>query len=406
MEKERSYLLTMKEINRLEIIRKCINKEIRVTEASLLLGLSYRHTLRLVKAVKTQGVEGILLKKKGRAKKITKETEQQIVHLYKNIYESRLNILHFKDILEEFHNISYSYETIRSLLISNNCHTPKKKKRSFRKKRKRMSAKGMLIQMDSSEHYWLPHINKKYQLIAMIDDASKQVHAAKFFEKDTTFNNMEVIRMWIEKQGLFKALYTDKASHFISTRHGGTHYTTSEDTNKTNIEKALDELGITLITANSPQAKGRVERLFGVMQDRLLNELFINKIKDYDEANTYLQKVFLPKYNKKFTIDVKEDIHMPLNKNINLDMIFTKRFQRTVRKDNTISINGEIIQLFVGLGASRAKVEVRIDKNNKIWVLHKGMVVHTEQLDENNKINKKEVKIDNIINQRYYSHVT
>ncbi|MEW6374520.1 MAG: hypothetical protein AB1502_01840 [Thermodesulfobacteriota bacterium] len=198
--------------------------------------------------------------------------------------------------------------------------------------------------MDSSQHQWLLNIPEKLWLIAMIDDANNEVPYAKFFPTDTLFANRQVIRRFIEIKGTFMSLYVDKASHFKTTRHGGLHYSVNQEQDDTQIERALEELGITIIPANSPQAKGRIEVRFRLFQDRLIKEMRLAGIKNYDEANKFLTEKFLPWHNTKYTHEV-ESVYMPIPKEKNLDLIFCIKKERTVNNDNTISFNGSIIQI-------------------------------------------------------------
>ena len=188
-----------------------------------------------------------------------------------------------------------------------------------------MPKAGLLIQMDSSQHKWLNNIEEKWWLIATIDDETNEVAVAIFFSSDTTYTNMAIIRKLISKKGTFDALYVDKASHFITTRHSSYYQNIKDDQNETQINRALDELNITLITANSPQAKGRIERLFGFFQDRLINEMRLHNIKTYDAANKFLENIFLPWYNKEYTHQA-ESVYKRIPESINLDIIFAIEF--------------------------------------------------------------------------------
>lgn len=404
MERRRFYI-TMGELKRYRVTLKCLEGEISAKDASFLLGLGYRQFLRIKKEVKERGIEGVI-RKTGSGKPSTPGSiRKEIERLYTGVYGNRFNILHFKEKLQEFHNIELSYETIREILIKANLHRPKQKKRKHRKRRQRMPMAGMLIQMDSSYHKWIEEINEKWHLTYMIDDATNEVLYARFYPKDTTFSNMEVIRKAIETKGVFMALYVDKASHFKTTRYGGLHYNVSIEQEETQIDEALGELGITLITANSPQAKGRVERLFGFFQDRLINEMWLKKIKDYSEANKFLLEEFLPWYNKKYKREAKE-VYRKLQERENPDLIFTKRYTRRVNKDNTISIFGTIIQIPPtkrALSLMRSPVEVRLSSSNKMWILYKGEVIHESILPETNKMLKKEERIENLLKERRYA---
>jgi len=398
-------LVTMKDIQRHEVLRDVIEKKLKGIEAAQLLNLTPVHISRLKAKLLRGGFEEILRKPPllPPNKKIAEPEIQKILKLRKEFYYD-FNIMHFMDKLHEVHKMPYCYESIRQLLINNNLHNPKKKKKVHRQRR-RMPKSGMLVQMDSSQHYWLPLVEDKWWLIAMIDDATNEMPYAGFFPKDTTFANMQVIRHFIEIKGLFYSLYVDKASHFKTTRHGGIHYNVSaEQDEETQIERALDELGINVIPANSPQAKGRIEVTFRLFQDRLIKEMRLAGIKNYTEANKFLLEEFLPYYNAKFTHEAESN-YMPLPKDKNLDLIFSIKKERTVNHDNTISIYGSIIQIQpsdIRLSFAKAKVDVCLLEDNRVYVLYQDKIIAESKLSKNNKIIRKERKIEAFLSSREY----
>ncbi len=238
----------------------------------------------------------------------------------------------------------------------------------------------------------------------MIDDTSNEVPYARFFPKDTVFSNMHVIRRFIELKGIFSCLYVDKASHFTTSRHGGIHYSISLEQDETQIERALGELNINIITANSPQAKGRIEKLFGLFQDRLTKEMRLAGIKEYEEASRFLLEKFLPWYNERFSRKV-ESFYLPLPKNKDLDSVFSKKYERAVKADNTIQIMGETIQIpptDTRFSFRKAKVDVCILKSNRVLVMYKGKVICQFKLSKNNKTVEKERKIEEFLDSREY----
>ena len=397
-------LVTMKDINRYKVLKEVIEKKLRGYEAAKLLDLSYVHISRLKKKILTGGLEGILRKYPSIPpnKKIKDNEEDEIIKLRKEIYYD-FNINHFTDKLHEVHNIPYSYSSIKQILINAGLHIPRKKKIVHRQRR-RMPKAGMLTQMDSSQHQWIESIPEQWWLIAMIDDATNDVPYVKFFPKDTLFANMQVIRKFIEIKGIFMSLYVDKASHFKTTRHGGLHYNINPEQDDTQIERALDELGITIIPANSPQAKGRIEVTFRLFQDRLIKEMRLAGIKNYDEANKYLIEKFLPWYKTKYTHSA-ESVYMPIPKDKNLDLIFCIKQERTVNHDNTISFNGQIIQIppsSIKLSFSKSKVDVCLLEDNRIFVVYKDKIIAESILSKDNKTIKKEKKIEELLNKREY----
>ena len=171
--KEERFIVTMRDIQRYRILKDCLEKRIKATQASDILGLSYIHTLRLKKRVIQGGLKGLLRISRPSARKVPKKIVRKICYLYREHYWD-FNILHFRDKLAEIHNLPLSYESTRKILITEGIHHPKKKKKLYRRRR-RMPKAGMLVQMDSSEHRWLKNIPERWHLVAMIDDASNEV---------------------------------------------------------------------------------------------------------------------------------------------------------------------------------------------------------------------------------------
>jgi hypothetical protein len=403
MNKER-LIVTMKDMQRYKVLQEVIEKKLKGTEAAEILQLTHVHVSRLKTKLSKEGFEGILRKSPllPPNKKITEEQINKIIGLRKKFYYD-FNIMHFKDKLEEDHNIHLCYESLRQILVKNDNHHPKKKKKVHRQRR-RMPKAGMLVQMDSSQHHWLQHIKRKWWLIAMIDDATNEIPYAKLFPGDTVFTNMQVIRRFLELKGTFMSLYADKASHFKTTRYGGLHVDINQEQDDTQIERALEEVGITLIPANSPQAKGRIERRFGLFQDRFIKEMRLAGIKNYDEANKFLQEKFLPWHNKKYLLEA-ESIYMPLPKEKNLDLVFCIKQWRTVKQDNTISFHGQIIQIAPSnfkLSFAKTKVQVCLLEDDRIFVLHKNRIIAESAVNKNAKIIKRIKKTENLLSQREY----
>lgn len=399
------FFVTMSDIQRYKVLTEVIEKRLTVKDASKLLSLSMRHTLRLKKKVRAEGLEGLLRRPMPSPpnRKIRDSTLSEIIRLRKELYYD-FNVAHFKDKLEEAHQIRLCYESLRQILIKNGQHHPRKRK-IIHRQRRRMPKAGMMVQMDSSEHQWLEHIPEKWWLIAMIDDATNEVPYAQFFPKDTLFANMHVIRRFIKIKGIFMSLYADKASHFKTTRHGGLHYSVNQEQDDTQIERALKELGITIIPANSPQAKGRIEVTFRLFQDRLIKEMRLAGIKDYDRANQFILEKFLPWYNTRYTHQA-ESAYAPLPKDINLDFVFCIKKQRTVNNDNTITFNGQVIQIPPSqkrLNFAKRKVDVCFLEDQRVFVLYEDAVIAQSILSTSNKTIAREKKIEELLNKRQYT---
>jgi len=397
-------LVTKKDIKRFKVLKDVIEKKLQGTQAAQLLNLSVVHVSRLKKRLLNGGFEGLLRRSPilPPSNKIPEHLITKIMRLRKKLYYD-LNIMHLMDKLRENHKLMYSYESIRQILINHKEHVSKKRKKVHRQRR-RMPKAGLLVQMDSSQHHWLPKIKEKWWLVAMIDDATNEIPYARLFPQDTLFANMHVQRRFIELKGIFMALYVDKASHFKTTRHGGLHYTVDPEQPDTQIERAMNELGINIIWANSPQAKGRIEVTFRLFQDRFIKEMRLAKIKTYAQANEFLLNTFLPWYNARYTHKA-ESSYMPIPKDQNLDLIFCDKKIGRVSNDNTIQIHGQIVQIppsRMVLSFSRKQVDVCILDDRRILVVYKGQIIAESQLAKNNKILKKEKRIKKLLNQREY----
>jgi len=373
----------MKELSKIDLIPKVVNGHLTGREAATLSGYSEVHISRLKKRYIENGLPGLIRAPKAPSNKTPQPLKNKIIKLYNEEYNG-FNFVHFTEKLEERHNLKISDETVRKILIEAGIHTPKKQKTVYRRRR-RMPAEGLLIQMDSSQHAWIPSIHRDWQLISAVDDASSRIIFAKFFPADSTFNNMFVIRKVVEREGLFTALYVDKASHFITTRHNGIHNDLSDEFANTQIQRALRELNINLISANSPQAKGRIERSFRTLQDRLINELKLYNIHDYSKANDFLINRFISVYNQKFALKNVPSLFKPCPSNINLDLVFSKSFIRKVRNDNTFQLFNHVFQIppsEVQSSFAKKQIDVRVLSDNSVYALFNNHIILVDKFPD------------------------
>lgn len=400
--------LNMQDVNKYEILSLVLHKKIKGYEAAQILGYTQVHISRLKKKVKKLGLSAFVRHKRKPHNIMPVKTRDRILSLHRELYWD-FNIMHFRDKLTEEHNIKYSYEALRKILIKDNQHRPKKRKKVYRRRR-RMPCAGMLLQMDSSQHNWIPEVPEKWWLTACIDDATNEVPFAMLYPSDGVFNNMDVLRKTVEKKGVFAALYVDKASQFKTVRHGGLHVNVSEEQDDTQVERALGELGINLIPANSCQAKGRIERLFRIFQDRFIRELRLRGIKDYALANKFLIEEFLPYYNRKFShTQGIQSLYRELPKDINLNFVFCKKSQRCANADNTVQFAGEVIQIPPSkyrISFAKCRVDACLLESGKVHVLYENQLIHTFQLPENNKYATIDKKTEKFLNKREYANLT
>jgi hypothetical protein len=233
--------------------------------------------------------------------------------------------------------------------------------------RPRRSCRGELVQWDTSEHDWLEGRGEKLYLIAMIDDASSQM-TARFVAHDSTAENLGVLKRYLEQRGRPLAFYTDKAGLFQVNRPASREEELGGEEARTQIGRALEELGIEWIAAHSPQAKGRVERCFGTLQDRLVKGLRVAGARTGEEANAYLEGEFLPEWEKRFTVEARNstDAHRRLGREHDLVAILSQVESRVVTNDYTLRLQGQSYRIArqgitAGLRGSRVRVERRLD---------------------------------------------
>ena len=370
--------LSQKEIARYGVIENTIEGYLKADLAAEELCLSKRQVFRLKRKLKEKGIEGIIHGNRGRAspRRIPDAARDTIDYLYRGKYDG-FNISHFTEMLAEREEIFISRETVRGILLEKGSCEKKKKYPKHRSWREPMPKEGMMLQFDTSDHDWLEARGPRIKLIGGIDDATKDVPWALFAYQDSVEENMAVLKRIIKRKGIPLSLYVDKDSKFITTRHGGLHVRIKKDQEKTQMQRAWDELGISVIFAESPQAKGRIERLWGTFQDRLISELRLEGISSLKEANNYLRSVFLVKYKRKFTRKpkVEDSAYRPIPQGIDLDRIFSIKEERCVQWDNTISYETRRYQILpteTRLGFAKAKVEVQRHLNGTIHIFYKG----------------------------------
>ena len=369
--------LSTKEVARYSVIENTLEGYLKVGQAAEQLRLSTRQIFRLKKRLKEKGVEGLIHGNRGRSspRRIPDTLRDTIDYLYRGKYEG-FNLSHYTEMLEEREKIFISRETVRRILLEKGSYEKKKRYPKHRSWREPMPKEGMMLQYDTSDHDWLEGRGPKIKLIGGIDDATKDVPYAQFAYQDTVEENMATFKEIVKKKGIPSSLYVDKDSKFIITRHGGLHVNIKKHQEKTQMARAWEELGINVIFADSPQGKGRIERLWRTFQDRLVSELRLEGISTLEEANEYLHSVFLSKYNKKFTREpkVEEIAYRAIPEGMDLDRIFCIKEERRVQGDNTISYKGrryQILPTATRFGFAKAKVEVHKRVDGTIHIFYK-----------------------------------
>ena len=368
-------MLTQKERDRLKVLHEVKQGHLTQAAAALQLGISERWVREMVRRVRQGGDRAVVHGLRGRPSKrrIERKKRERAIALYRSEYSDFGPTL-ASEYLAERHAIRFSKETLRKWLMEAGAWkaSPRRVK-EVHVWRPRRSCQGELVQWDTSIHDWLEGRNREtIKLIAMIDDASSELFA-RFVAEDSTEEHMRVLRIYLERNGRPQAFYTDKAGLFRVNprRKGYTEEMTAEG--ETQIGRALRELGIELIHAHSPQAKGRVERCFGTLQDRLVKGLRKAAANTREQANRYLEKVFLPAWKKRFRREPGNlvNAHRPLGDLQDLDSILSHVEKRRVTNDYTVSWDGKFYQIpreavRPGLRSTWVRVEDRLD--GTVWV--------------------------------------
>lgn len=329
-----------------EVILKAVGGEILWVDAADIIGISPRSMRRWRERYKKYGYDGLYdrRKKMPGPKRVPMDKVQQVLRLYRERYYD-FNVKHFHEKLEEDHDVSLSYTWVKKALQTAGLVPMKRKRDKHRKKRPRKPMAGMMLHLDGSPHSWLSHRDgEKQDLIVIMDDANSEIYDMFLVEEEDTRSVMKAIKIVVERKGIFCSLYTDRASHFFYTPKEGAKPDLSRPTQAA---RALKELGIKLIPAFSPQARGRSERMFKTLQGRLPQELRLAGVKTMQEANGYIRKKLLPKYRKKFAVqaEVKGTAFVPVSDHFDLNKVFSIQNERMVANDNTISYKNMKLQV-------------------------------------------------------------
>jgi transposase len=369
--------LTLREGHRYNVICEVIRGYLKVQEAAEGLRLSERQIYRIKARVEEEGMGAVIHRSRGvsRARRLTQKVKGRIIKLYETKYKG-FNLTHMTEFLNEEEAIDVSRESVRQILLEDGCYTRRKKRSKHRQWREPSAREGQMLQFDTSDHDWLEGRGPKVYLVGGVDDATSSVPGARFALSDSCIENMRVLKEIVEKKGIPLSIYCDKDSKFKITRHGGVHYNLKGEYGETQIERALKELGVEIIYANSPQAKGRIERKWGTFQDRLCSELRLHGISTDEGANRYLWEEFLPKNNRQFAHPPREKgyAYRPVPKGVDLDNIFCIKEERTVNSDNTISYKSKRYQILPNayrISFAKAKVMVHEHIDGSIHIFYK-----------------------------------
>ena len=371
--------MTPKEQSRLQVLNSLLEKHMTLDQAATLMGVSPRHTRRLLASYREGGAAAVAHGHRGRrAPNATPAAvAHDVVHLAGTRY-SGANHTHLSELLSEREGIDIGRTTLRRILVKAGLNSPRlRRPPKHPVRRQRMPREGMLIQVDGSHHPWLDDQVPPFTLLIAVDDATGAVVNALFCEKEEAFTYFLLMRDLVQEVGIPVALYVDRHGVFRHTPGSGLPGTATQ------FSRAMDELGVQMIFALSPQAKGRVERTAGTFQDRLVTELRLAGASSIGEANGVLEQ-FLPRYNRRFRVPPQcpDSAYRPLGPELSLEQVLCFKHRRKVAKDNTVKFQLHTLQLLPEPerpSYAGAVVEVLEGLDGRLRVRHEGRSINAQE---------------------------
>ena len=364
--------MSRRETKRLHIIHQALDKRITQKKAAELVGLSSRQLRRMLKRVRAEGDEGISHRSRGKDSShcVPKKIKEKALKLYCEKYND-FGPTFASEKLLDVHAIKVSKETLRLWLNKENIPYPKRKGRKHRQWRERKHHFGEMVQMDGSHHDWFEGRGPKCVLMGYIDDATGTVYG-RFYDYEGTMPAMDSFKRYIKRYGMPQSVYLDKHTTYKSPAKQSIEDELEDKKPMSQFERSLSELEVTVIHANSPQAKGRIERQFRTLQDRLVKEMRLVGVKSVDQANEFLIK-YLPTHNTKFKVKavLEVDLHRPALSMRELNKIFCIRDERTLQNDFTIAYEGKLYQIKDAVKTKKVTVEERMD--GSLHITHRGL---------------------------------
>lgn len=367
---------TMKDVQKMIVIQSVIDKKRTGKEASEVLNVTERQIWRLVKKAKEKGIDNLT---HGNCNKIPKnkvseDIVNKVVELKKSHEYEDANFRHFTELLNERENIKLSYSTVYNILkkhgfVSKNKHRDK----IIHRRRKRKEHEGDLVQVDGTPFAWFEN-GEMYSIHGFIDDATGKILGLYMMKNECLLGYLETLRYMLKHYGVPKILYPDKHSVFFPTIKQKISIEEELEGKKnptTQFMNIVSTLGINMFPASTSQAKGRIERLWKTLQDRLITEFRINNITTPEQANEFFTK-FIPKYNKKFAVKPASDIShfSKVPDYINLDLLLCAKLQRVIDNSGSFTINGQRFQIINNKILPNVKVDIYISKKRGITVIH------------------------------------
>jgi hypothetical protein len=381
MEPERIFQMSQKELRKVHIIKGVIEKQYTQKEAGKILALSDRQIRRLQKKVEKNGEKGLMhgLRGKQSNRAYDEAFKKDVIELYDEKYPD-FGPTFASEKLVKLDHIQISDETLR-LWLRAECqrvYAWQRKGRQHRQWRERRRWFGCMIQIDGSQHDWLEGRGPKLVLMGYIDDATNEVFG-RFYLYEGTMPVFDSMKRYIQKYGIPHSVYLDRHSTYKSPGKPSIEDQLLDRKVLTQVGRAFKELGIEVIHANSPQAKGRVERLFRTFQDRLIKEMRLANIMSLAQANNFLES-YVPKYNKQFGVQALEkgDMHRKIPKGMRLDAMLCKKEERALRNDFTVWYENKLYQVLDKTRALKVTVEERID--GRLYITYQGKKLRYKEI--------------------------
>jgi len=384
---EGALVMSRKDCRKVQILSRVKEKVITVRRAGELLGLSYRQAKRLWKRYREGGEKGLIHRGRGASSNnhLQLELKQKVLDRYREVYQGFGPTLAVEKLAEEDQLPPLSRETLRLWLLEAGLWQRHRRHRPYRKRREPKHHFGELVQMDGSHHPWFGEEHNSCCLMNLVDDATG-ITLAIMNQQETTEAAMRVLWAWIERYGIPLALYCDLKNVYLTDREPTLEEQLEGRVPKTAFGLACEKLGIQIISAYSPQAKGRVERKHGVYQDRFAKELRLRNAKTVTQANMILQGGFIEKLNRKFAHPpiAEQDFHVPSRSAQDLRDIFCFEATRSVAQDWVVRHENRFYQLHRGreaLPRAGGKVTVRLWLDGSVHILHRGRRILYKEFD-------------------------
>lgn len=322
-----------------EVILRAMSGQVSWWQAAEILGISDRSMRRWRERLETNGYDGLFDRRRHAPspKRVPLETVEEVLRLYRTRYAD-CNVQHFQELLVEQHHVTLSYSWVKRALQTAGLVPRGRREGAHRRRRERRPLPGMLLHIDASRHAWLPDVRQD-DLVSISDDATNELYYAQLVEEENTLTVLAALRAVVATHGVFCALYSDRASHFIHTPPPGLPRA------QTQVERALASLGVDAIAAHSPQARGRKERLYRTVQGRWPQELRLAGITTRDAANVWLETEGRARFNRRFMVAPTQPGTAFVPATVDLDRIFSIHHERVVGNDNTVQVGHRRLQI-------------------------------------------------------------